>query len=155
MPEIAKLGPLFKSSDKPSDLTESETEYVVQCVKHTFAEHVVFQVSLLSVLCLHKCTGIWVHAVYGIWYMVYGYMHITCTCVCGRLYGICTVHAVCAVKWLLALYVHVRTRFNVISNCASILGVPIKLISSTINRIVFVLFPTLSLHTYVLCVYHV
>ena len=55
MPEIAKLGPLFKSSDKPSDLTESETEYVVQCVKHTFAEHIVFQVSHLSVLCLHKC----------------------------------------------------------------------------------------------------
>ena len=48
VPELAKLGPLFKSSDKPSDLTESETEYVVQCIKHTFGHHIVFQVSSLA-----------------------------------------------------------------------------------------------------------
>ena len=86
MPEIAKLGPLFKSSDKPSDLTESETEYVVQCVKHTFAEHVVFQVSLLSLLCLHKCTDIWVHAYLHVrvcmWKTVQ-YMYSTC-CMCNE-----------------------------------------------------------------------
>ena len=30
IPEFASLGPLFKSSSKPLELTESETEYVVQ-----------------------------------------------------------------------------------------------------------------------------
>ena len=47
IPEFVKLGPLFKSSDKPVELTESETEYVVRCIKHTFLDHIVFQVSLL------------------------------------------------------------------------------------------------------------
>lgn len=46
--EFASLGPLFKSSSKPIQLTESETEYVVNCVKHTFANHMVFQVSLIA-----------------------------------------------------------------------------------------------------------
>jgi coatomer protein complex subunit gamma len=36
------LGPLLKSS-APIDLTESETEYVVRCIKHTFKNHVVLQ----------------------------------------------------------------------------------------------------------------
>ena len=43
IPEFASLGTLFKSS-KPVELTESETEYMVRCIKHTFAEHIVFQV---------------------------------------------------------------------------------------------------------------
>ncbi|KAG1221365.1 hypothetical protein G6F35_006041 [Rhizopus arrhizus] len=43
IPEFTSFGVLFKSSSKPIDLTESETEYIVQCVKHTFAKHVVFQ----------------------------------------------------------------------------------------------------------------
>ena len=47
IPEFAKLGPLFKSSDKPVELTESETEYVVRCIKHTFLDYIVFQVSQL------------------------------------------------------------------------------------------------------------
>jgi len=42
--EFASFGPLFKSTAKPVELTESETEYVVNCVKHVFAHHVVFQV---------------------------------------------------------------------------------------------------------------
>ncbi len=42
-PALAKLGPIFKSS-KVVELTESETEYVVGCVKHVLAQHVVFQV---------------------------------------------------------------------------------------------------------------
>ena len=46
IPEFASLGPLFKSSSKPLELTESETEYVVHCVKHVFANHIVFQVRL-------------------------------------------------------------------------------------------------------------
>ena len=45
--EFSKLGPLFKSADKPVELTESETEYVVRCIKHTFANHIVFQVRLV------------------------------------------------------------------------------------------------------------
>jgi coatomer protein complex subunit gamma len=44
IPEIAAFGPLFKSSTKPVELTESETEYVVSCVKHMFKENIVFQV---------------------------------------------------------------------------------------------------------------
>ena len=46
IPEFAQLGPLFRSSDKPTELTESETEYVVNCVKHVFSKHIVFQVCL-------------------------------------------------------------------------------------------------------------
>ncbi|KAJ3055120.1 Coatomer subunit gamma-2 [Rhizophlyctis rosea] len=42
VPQLAVLGNLFKSS-KPVELTESETEYVVTCVKHVFPEHLVFQ----------------------------------------------------------------------------------------------------------------
>ena len=48
VPEFADLGPLFKSSDKPVELTESETEYVVRCVKHTFNKHIVFQVRVVT-----------------------------------------------------------------------------------------------------------
>ena len=45
IPQFSKLGPLFRSSPKPVELTESETEYVVNCVKHVFNDHIVFQVS--------------------------------------------------------------------------------------------------------------
>jgi len=44
LPKLANLGVLFKSSNIPIELTESETEYVVRCVKHTFPHHIVFQV---------------------------------------------------------------------------------------------------------------
>lgn len=44
VPEFANLGNLFKSSTMPVELTESETEYVVQCIKHTFGRYMVFQV---------------------------------------------------------------------------------------------------------------
>jgi coatomer protein complex subunit gamma len=47
IPQFAKLGPLLRSS-KPVELTESETEYVVTCIKHTFPQHFVFQVSFFS-----------------------------------------------------------------------------------------------------------
>eukprot|EP00795_Rhopilema_esculentum_P002377 gene2377-18020_t len=50
VPELARLGPLFKSSPKPIDLTETETEYYVQCIKHTFQEHVVFQFNCKNTL---------------------------------------------------------------------------------------------------------
>lgn len=44
VPEFSNLGSLFKSSSLPVELTESETEYVVQCVKHCFGRYLVFQV---------------------------------------------------------------------------------------------------------------
>ncbi len=49
IPEFASLGTLFKSS-KPVELTESETEYMVRCIKHTFAEHIVFQFDCTNTL---------------------------------------------------------------------------------------------------------
>jgi coatomer protein complex subunit gamma len=42
IPELAQCGALFKTS-KPVQLTENETEYVVHCIKHVFAEYIVFQ----------------------------------------------------------------------------------------------------------------
>ena len=48
IPQFATLGPLFRSSAKPVELTESETEYVVNCVKHVFNDHIVFQVSMVN-----------------------------------------------------------------------------------------------------------
>ncbi len=49
-PELAHLGPVFKSSP-PVELTESETEYLVRCVKHVFADgHVVLQFQLKNTL---------------------------------------------------------------------------------------------------------
>lgn len=42
IPEFATFGPLLYSS-APVELTESETEYVVQATKHIFAQHVVFE----------------------------------------------------------------------------------------------------------------
>ncbi|KAG0243469.1 coatomer subunit gamma [Mortierella sp. GBA43] len=50
IPEFASFGPLFKSTAKPVELTESETEYVVTCVKHVFAHHVVFQFNIKNTL---------------------------------------------------------------------------------------------------------
>nr|CAD7411236.1 unnamed protein product [Timema cristinae] len=47
--EFAPLGPLFRSSE-PVELTESETEYVVRCVKHSFTEHLVLQFDCLNTL---------------------------------------------------------------------------------------------------------
>ncbi|GAA5823565.1 hypothetical protein JCM11251_000682 [Rhodosporidiobolus azoricus] len=43
VPEFASYGQVLKSSLKPVELTERETEYVVSAVKHIFSEHVVFQ----------------------------------------------------------------------------------------------------------------
>lgn len=47
MPEFAELGPLFRST-APVALTESEVEYVVNCVRHIFPEHVVFQFNVTN-----------------------------------------------------------------------------------------------------------
>lgn len=49
IPEMQSLGPLFKSSDV-TELTESETEYCVRCIKHCFANHIVLQFDVLNTL---------------------------------------------------------------------------------------------------------
>lgn len=50
VPELAEYGPVLNSSAKPIQLTESETEYQVTCVKHIFKEHVVFQFNVSNTL---------------------------------------------------------------------------------------------------------
>ncbi len=47
IPQFAAFGPLFKSS-APIEMTDSISEIVVQCVKHTFAQHIVLQVRLFN-----------------------------------------------------------------------------------------------------------
>lgn len=53
IPELAallpQLGPILRSSE-PVELTESETEYVVRCVKHCFARHILLQFDCLNTL---------------------------------------------------------------------------------------------------------
>lgn len=49
IPELAALGRVFRSS-MPVDLTESETEYVVACVKHLMEEHVVLQFTVQNTI---------------------------------------------------------------------------------------------------------
>lgn len=47
--EFASYGPVLNSSNSPAQLTENETEYQVNCVKHIFKEHIVFQVDRLCI----------------------------------------------------------------------------------------------------------
>uniref|UniRef100_A0A0K8TSF1 Coatomer subunit gamma n=1 Tax=Tabanus bromius TaxID=304241 RepID=A0A0K8TSF1_TABBR len=49
IPGIQRLGPIHKSTS-PVQLTESETEYTVQCIKHIFPNHVVFQFDCVNTL---------------------------------------------------------------------------------------------------------
>lgn len=49
IPEFGHIGGLFKSS-KPLQLTELETEYVINCVKHTFPKHIVLQFNVTNTL---------------------------------------------------------------------------------------------------------
>ncbi|ORX37310.1 adaptin N terminal region-domain-containing protein [Kockovaella imperatae] len=50
VPELSSYGPILKSSPRPIQLTESETEYVVSLVKHVFKEHVVFQFNVSNTI---------------------------------------------------------------------------------------------------------
>jgi len=50
VPEFESYGPVINSSPKPAQLTESETEYTVSCVKHVFKEHIVFQFNVSNTL---------------------------------------------------------------------------------------------------------
>ena len=47
IPELASLGPIFKSCAAVS-LTEAESEYVVGCIKHVLPQHVVFQFNVTN-----------------------------------------------------------------------------------------------------------
>ncbi|KIY69393.1 Coatomer, gamma subunit [Cylindrobasidium torrendii FP15055 ss-10] len=47
---FADYGPVVNSSTSPAQLTESETEYQVTCVKHIFKEHIVFQFNVSNTL---------------------------------------------------------------------------------------------------------
>ncbi|KAF2898387.1 hypothetical protein ILUMI_07790 [Ignelater luminosus] len=49
IPALQQLGPLFKSSDIV-ELTESETEYVVCCIKHCYTRHLVLQFDCVNTL---------------------------------------------------------------------------------------------------------
>ncbi|WWC88501.1 uncharacterized protein L201_003412 [Kwoniella dendrophila CBS 6074] len=50
VPELESYGPVLRSSSKPVELTESETEYVVSAVKHIFKEHIVFQFNVSNTI---------------------------------------------------------------------------------------------------------
>eukprot|EP00808_Paulinella_micropora_P019525 g48229.t1 len=47
---IKALGPIFQSSNTPVELTESETEYVVNCVKHVYNRHVILQFNVTNTM---------------------------------------------------------------------------------------------------------
>jgi len=49
VPELAQLGRVFRSS-APVELTESETEYVVRCVKHIMDDYVVLQFDVTNTI---------------------------------------------------------------------------------------------------------
>ncbi|KAF2805260.1 Coatomer, gamma subunit [Mytilinidion resinicola] len=49
IPELASYGGLLKSS-AVAELTESETEYVVSCIKHIFKDHIVLQYEIKNTL---------------------------------------------------------------------------------------------------------
>lgn len=49
IPELASLGRVFRST-KPVELSESETEYVVQCIKHICADHVLLQFTVQNTI---------------------------------------------------------------------------------------------------------
>ncbi|KAJ3503247.1 hypothetical protein NLJ89_g8517 [Agrocybe chaxingu] len=48
--EFASYGLVLNSSANPAQLTENETEYQVNCVKHVFKEHVVFQFNISNTI---------------------------------------------------------------------------------------------------------
>jgi coatomer protein complex subunit gamma len=58
IPEFADLGACFKSSQR-IPCTEQETEYMVECIKHVYQNHIVFQFSCTNTIegtCLEDVT---------------------------------------------------------------------------------------------------
>ncbi|KAL3269215.1 hypothetical protein HHI36_008297 [Cryptolaemus montrouzieri] len=60
IPGIQSIGPLFKSSDMV-ELTESETEYYVRCIKHCYKHHMVLQFDCLNTLSDQLLENVKVH----------------------------------------------------------------------------------------------
>jgi len=60
IPEIAALGRVFRSAS-PVALTESETEYVVTCIKHIFENHVVLQFVVTNTIPEQRLLQVRVH----------------------------------------------------------------------------------------------
>lgn len=50
IPQLSSYGPLLKSTPKPVELTERETEYVVTAIKHVFSSHIVLQFNVTNTL---------------------------------------------------------------------------------------------------------
>jgi len=57
IPELRELGPIFKSC-MAVELTETETEYVVSCIKHILPNHVVFQFQIVNTLEEHQLENV-------------------------------------------------------------------------------------------------
>mmetsp|Transcript_7106 Transcript_7106/g.10182 ORF Transcript_7106/g.10182 Transcript_7106/m.10182 type:complete len:958 (-) Transcript_7106:212-3085(-) len=49
IPELASLGRVFRSTT-PTEMTESETEYVVTCIKHVYEQHIVLQFDIQNTI---------------------------------------------------------------------------------------------------------
>lgn len=49
MPELASLGSIFRST-RPVALTESETEYLVECTKHILDEYIVLEFAITNTI---------------------------------------------------------------------------------------------------------
>ena len=60
IPDMADFGPVLKSSAKPIQLTESETEYAVTAVKHVFKDHIVFQFNVTNTIPNTVLEQVWV-----------------------------------------------------------------------------------------------
>jgi coatomer protein complex subunit gamma len=56
-PELAELGRVFRSC-KPVELTESETEYVVKCIKHIMNDHVILQFDVTNTIPEQKLVNV-------------------------------------------------------------------------------------------------
>eukprot|EP01132_Coremiostelium_polycephalum_P004659 gene4659-5821_t len=62
IPQFATYGKLLKSSEVV-ELTETETEYVVKCIKHIFKDHIVFQYICTNTLNVQRLDDVFVKMV--------------------------------------------------------------------------------------------
>mmetsp|Transcript_4629 Transcript_4629/g.5947 ORF Transcript_4629/g.5947 Transcript_4629/m.5947 type:complete len:950 (+) Transcript_4629:67-2916(+) len=56
-PELSELGRVFRSC-KPIELTESETEYVVKCIKHIMNDYVILQFDVTNTISEQKLVDV-------------------------------------------------------------------------------------------------
>lgn len=57
VPQLAKMGAPFKSS-RPVSLTESDSDYVVTCVKHIYKDYIVFQFNVKNKVESHRLKNV-------------------------------------------------------------------------------------------------